>query len=828
MGMAGSRFGRNVSLDRAFPETMPGLMQPDPHTISRTLMRRDTFTPATSLNLLAAAWIQFQTHDWFAHDRDAESGFEIPLPDGHGWHESPMRVPHTLGDHTRSDADGDLPPTYVNRLSHWWDASSIYGSSDEQRDRVRTFKDGKLVLKDGRLPLDTKTGTAITGFSENWWIGLGMLHTLFTLEHNAICDAVKKKHPEMSDDELFGTAQLVNAALIAKIHTVEWTPAIVAHPALKIGMRANWWGLLGERLHRLVGRIGSNEEVSGIPGSPTAQHGAPYQLTEEFVSVYRLHPLLPDELELHSLADNTLIDSMAFDEIILLNAEKVLASGVRSADLFYSFGIQHPGAVALHNYPRWMQDLTLPDGLRLDLGAVDIIRDRERGVPRYNEFRRQLHLTPAKTFADLTDNPVWAAELEQMYGDVERVDLQIGMHAETPPEGLRLQRHGVPGVHPDGVAADQERPVPHRLLHRGVLHEDRYEVARRQLDGHRAEAALPRARQGPRRRRQRVRAVEEEHGGQGHRAHQPRGRRVGARPAVLRSSSQRKAPMRSRKPLPPGRLGLPWLGETVAIARSNHGFYEDRFDKYGPIFKTRLFGVNFVVVSGAEAFHQFSTDPRIERGSTDPVSVEQIFLRSLALEDGEEHHMRKDVMLHGIRTREAINAYLERMQRRHDRHHRRLGRHRPRRRQARPPGAERAAEPLDLRQQRLPGACPRAQRAGRRHARRLPDGARVDPGDAVRQGDQGPRPRAGDHRPGDRRGTRRVEFDDMLSRMLAAAKDHMVPVDKLRGDLLHVFFASQGGYFVPLDADHARAGPAPRAAGTRAAAGAWRSRRTAR
>ena len=96
--------------------------------------------------------------------------------------------------------------------------------------------------KDGQLPLDPETGTALTGFSENWWVGLGLLHTLFTLEHNAICDALKNKHPEMSDDELFGTAQLVNSALIAKIHTVEWTPAIIAHPALNIGMRANWWG----------------------------------------------------------------------------------------------------------------------------------------------------------------------------------------------------------------------------------------------------------------------------------------------------------------------------------------------------------------------------------------------------------------------------------------------------------------------------------------------------------------------------------------------------------------------------------------------------------
>jgi hypothetical protein len=240
----------------------------------------------------------------------------------------------------------------------------------------------------------------------------------------------------MTDQELYDKARMINAALIVKIHTVEWTPAIISHPALKIGMRANWWGLLGERLHRLVGRVGSNEELSGIPGSPVNQHGSPYQLTEEFVSVYRLHPLLPDELQLHSLADGSLLDTMAMDEIILMNAEKVLRGGVQAHDLFYSFGIQNPGAVCLHNYPRWMQDLTLPDGLELDMGAVDILRDRERGVPRYNEFRRQLHLAPAKTFADLTDNPVWAKELEDMYGDVERVDLQIGMHAETPPKGF--------------------------------------------------------------------------------------------------------------------------------------------------------------------------------------------------------------------------------------------------------------------------------------------------------------------------------------------------------------------------------------------------------
>lgn len=437
MGMAGTRFARNVPLEHAFPEPMPKLMEPNPREISRKLMRRDTFKPATTLNLLAAAWIQFQTHDWFAHERDHDQHHEIPIASGDDWFERPMRVRRTKADPTRCEDDAHLPPTYINTESHWWDASSIYGSSIEKQQMVRTFRDGKLAVKDGHLPLDPETGFALTGFSENWWVGLGLLHTLFTLEHNAICDRLKRDHPQMSDEDLFHTARLVNAALIAKIHTVEWTPAITDHPVLHTGMRANWWGLAEEKIHRKYGRISDSEVISGIPGSPSDHHGAPYQLTEEFVAVYRLHPLLPDELEIHSLKDNELLEILPFNDIILLNAEKVLRSGVKAADIWYSFGIQHPGAVCLHNYPRFLQDLTLPDGVRLDLGAVDIMRDRERGVPRYNQFRRLLHLAPAATFEELTDNPEWAKELREMYdGDIERVDLQIGMHAETPPKGF--------------------------------------------------------------------------------------------------------------------------------------------------------------------------------------------------------------------------------------------------------------------------------------------------------------------------------------------------------------------------------------------------------
>lgn len=112
-------------------------------------------------------------------------------------------------------------------------------------------------------------------------------------------------------DQIFDKARLINCALMAKIHTVEWTPAILAHPALKIAMNANWWGLAGETLNKLVGRISkTSEAVSGIPGSGAGQDGVPYSLTEEFVSVYRMHSLVPGKFSTVDLvAPNCILTS---------------------------------------------------------------------------------------------------------------------------------------------------------------------------------------------------------------------------------------------------------------------------------------------------------------------------------------------------------------------------------------------------------------------------------------------------------------------------------------------------------------------------------------
>ena len=68
------------------------------------------------------------------------------------------------------------------------------------------------------------------------------------------------------------------------------------------------------------------------------------------------------------------------------------------------------------------------------MGTVDIVRARERGVPRYNQFRRQLGLNPIQSFDDLTDTANVRKELKSVYGDkpedVEKLDLLIGTLAE--------------------------------------------------------------------------------------------------------------------------------------------------------------------------------------------------------------------------------------------------------------------------------------------------------------------------------------------------------------------------------------------------------------
>jgi hypothetical protein len=450
MGQVGCRFARNVPLGDTIPEKDADLLTPSPREVSRQLLTRDPFLPASGLNTLAGAWLQFEVHDWFSHGKNpTDRKWEIPLERDDDWWQDPMPIQRTQEDDSY-DPDRDVAPTYRTTQTHWWDASQIYGDTPEMAGALRAHSEGRLNLEADGLPpamLIDALDRADTGGA--FWLGLGLFHVLFMREHNAICAALAQEHPDRrADDEwLYQHARLINSALMAKIHATEWSPALIGHRTTRWGTKIEWYGLAGKWMKDHVGRLGKGEMFSGIPGSPTNHHGVPYALSEEFVAVYRMHQLIPDDYEFFSAINGGRLtdEPLSFRELGVDHARDRLEQ-FGMANSLYSFGISHPGQVTLHNYPRTLQRFERP--LRpadiaaghepiVDLAAIDILRNRERGVPPYNLFRTRFHLRPAASFEDLTDNPQWAREMRELYeGDINRVDLSVGLFAEPFPEGF--------------------------------------------------------------------------------------------------------------------------------------------------------------------------------------------------------------------------------------------------------------------------------------------------------------------------------------------------------------------------------------------------------
>jgi hypothetical protein len=445
-GAALTRFSRNIGHGAICPEADASLMSPNPRVISRILLTRDgEMKTVPFLNMLAVPWIQFQSHDWISHGEAVKDApLRIPLSEddpvrlrfGH----ASIAVGRTQPDPTREPERETTPVTFINEVTHWWDGSQIYGSDQSTVDRLRSRVDGKLRLQyDGRLPIGPD-GVEETGFVRNWWVGLSLVHTLFAREHNAICDHLQRAYPAWDDTRLFSVARLINAAVMAKIHTIEWTPAILPNLALAKAMHTNWYGALDALLHtgatdlRHPSRTSAARAIGALVGNPINKHQQPYGLTEEFAEVYRLHSLLPETLIVRSIGVADEITEVPLARSRQAGAAK-LTRPTPLADLFYSFGLQQPGQLVLNNFPTFMQEMSIPGTPVLDLAAADILRARERGVPRYNEFRRQLGLRPLSSLADLTDDPSDLAKLKQVYGDdseaVERLDLMIGTLAEA-------------------------------------------------------------------------------------------------------------------------------------------------------------------------------------------------------------------------------------------------------------------------------------------------------------------------------------------------------------------------------------------------------------
>jgi hypothetical protein len=448
-GATGTRFQwqgmtpmSEIRRNRADDGTLPSVRE-----VSRAFLQCEgERVKAPFLNPLTIWWIQFQLHGWLNHRQFPMSPtdcYTVPLAA-----DDPFRARYGLDAlkfrKTQPDlTNGAGTEVYQNEVCAWWDGSQIYGSDQQTQDLLRTdprhpaafLPDGKLYLDDGLLPLDAR-GREVSGFTRNWGVGLSVLHTLFVREHNYISGVLRKAHPDWSTDQIFHTARLINAAVLAKIHTVEWTPAVLPTRMIAVGMNTNWNGLIDAMIKRFKDRKAinafdlTNPVLGGLVGGKRSHHGVPYDFTEQFTEVYRLHPGISDNLEYRPVGSDEAIEGIPIDQLREQGA-RALIRKVGLANVINSLGHGYMPALVNNNMPAFMSDMSA-EGLPVtDLGTADILRARERGVPQYNEFRRQLGMAEIARFEDLRCDEKTLAKLNQVYGEgrdgVEKMDLAVGM-----------------------------------------------------------------------------------------------------------------------------------------------------------------------------------------------------------------------------------------------------------------------------------------------------------------------------------------------------------------------------------------------------------------
>jgi hypothetical protein len=325
-------------------------------------------------------------------------------------------------------------------------------------------------------------------------------------------------YSQISNDELFEIARLIVSAEIAKIHTIEWTPQLLYDEPLHIGMNSNWSGLFAEEspasdvTRRIVSVLSKSPRAkeanqlysafaagSGIVGTGNSRRfpsffpdwlswdrwslsnpdhvnggvnhfGSPFNFPEEFVSVYRLHPLVPDILEFRDLSLPNAIRSRipVVDTFRGKATAKMREGGL--ANWALSMGRQRLGALLLRNQPQFLQNLDLRPRLdsKIDLAALDIIRDRERGIPRFNEFRRQIGLRQLSSFDDFIDRrlPEGSKELAEQRELVSAIREVYGQHRCDASKIITTAQRDQSGRpindclgHPDGSMVDNIEDV---------------------------------------------------------------------------------------------------------------------------------------------------------------------------------------------------------------------------------------------------------------------------------------------------------------------------------------------------------------------------------
>uniref|UniRef100_A0A2K5I9X6 Prostaglandin G/H synthase 1 n=1 Tax=Colobus angolensis palliatus TaxID=336983 RepID=A0A2K5I9X6_COLAP len=297
---------------------------------------------------------------------------------------------------------GKMGPGFTKALGHGVDLGHIYGDNLERQYQLRLFKDGKLkyqVLDGEMYPPSVEEAPVLMHYprgippqsqmavgQEVFGLlpGLMLYATLWLREHNRVCDLLKAEHPTWGDEQLFQTTRLI---------------------------------LIGETI-----RIVIEEYVQQLSGyflqlkfDPELLFGVQFQyrnrIAMEFNHLYHWHPLMPDSFKVGS-------QEYGYEQF-LFNTSMLVDYGVEA--LVDAFSRQSAGRIG--------------GGRNMDHHvlhvAVDVIREsREMRLQPFNEYRKRFGMKPYTSFQELVGEKEMAAELEELYGDIDALEFYPGLLLE--------------------------------------------------------------------------------------------------------------------------------------------------------------------------------------------------------------------------------------------------------------------------------------------------------------------------------------------------------------------------------------------------------------
>ncbi len=393
---------------------MAGIDRPSPREISNAAISQ---TDSKLTNKRASdflwQWGQFLDHDIDITDgANPEELAPISIPTG-----DPQFDPGSTGsiamNFNRSIYEpGSNPRQQLNEITGWIDASNVYGSDEERATELRKMNgSGKLkTSKKGLLPFNTAGLSNAGGSSDklflagdvraNEQIGLTAMHTLFVREHNRLAKQIKEKNHHLSGDEIYQQARRIVAAQMQVITYKEFLPVLLGKNAIPKYK-------------------GYNSEVDA-------------RISNEFsTAAYRLgHSLLsPRIMRLNRNGKETRHGHISLREAFfapqLLTEQGNIGPILRG---LASQACQDLDILVIDDVRNFL--FGQPGQGGFDLASLNIQRGRDHGLLSYNETRKNLGLTPAQSFADISSDPDVQNRLQNAYDSIDQVDLWVGGLAE--------------------------------------------------------------------------------------------------------------------------------------------------------------------------------------------------------------------------------------------------------------------------------------------------------------------------------------------------------------------------------------------------------------